>query len=299
MVTTEFLSTINIFSTLDAERLQYLADNLMVLDKKDNDVVFKKGAPGNAVYFIQEGTVKITTQALNGDELTLAVFHKGDFFGELTLFDNTIRTANAIACGRVTLLVMPRNNFINFMKENSDVAIGMLTVIGKRLRDTNEIMEMQTTRNVNDEMEINLNRGERVAQTISGFLGSWKYLLWFAFAMSAWLLINIYAIFIRPVDPYPFIFLNLVFSCLAAVQAPIIMMNQARNEKMGRITADLDYRVNIKSELQTQEIRMRLDKLNDNEQTLHQEIRHDQSEIIKNQNMILEKLNHLKGRAGF
>lgn len=296
MVNTEFLSSISIFSTLDAPQLEYLAEHLMVLEKKDKDVVFKKDAPGNAMYFIQEGSVKITIPAVNGDELTLAVFQKGDFFGELTLFDNTSRTANAIVLGHATLLVMPRNDFITFMKVNPDVAIGMLAVLGKRLSETNEIMEMQTTRNVNDEMNSKLSTGDKITSAAAGLLGSWKFVIWLGVGLSFWVLLNFYAILFKPFDPYPFMFLNLVFSCLTAFQAVVILMNQGWANKKDKISADFDYQINLKSELQIQDIRMKLEKIDNFEQKLYHEVRRDQAELIEKQNRILEKLANIAGR---
>jgi uncharacterized membrane protein len=290
MIDTNFLSTISIFSTLSKSDLETLARNFTICEKKENDIIFKKGDPGESIYIIQEGHIQISLTAINGEELILAILHKGDFFGELTMFDQTERTASAIVYDHAILLEMPRAKFIALLKSHPDIAISMLATMGKRLRQTNDIMQKQTTRNVNDEMENELSFGDRVADKFSDLLGSWTFIIWFTILLWVWIILNVYTIFFVPVDPYPFILLNLILSCLAAIQAPVIMMSQGRQAKKDKIQADMDYKINLKAELQIQDIRANIDKINKHQVKLNKEIRHDQVEIIKTQHRILEKL---------
>lgn len=295
MIDTSFLASVEIFSSLTAAHLEHLAENFSVVTKNENDIIFRKGDPGDAIYIIQEGTVKITLKAVNGDELIVTVLHKGDFFGELTLFDQSPRTANAVVYDHATLLVMPRNKFIAFLKVHPDVLIAMLSIVGKRLRESNDFMEQQATRNVNDEMERELTFGERIADRFSELIGSWSFIIWFIVLMTIWIVLNIYTIFFVPVDPYPFILLNLILSCVAAIQAPVIMMSQGRQAKKDKLSADMDYKINMKAELQIQDIRANIDKINKSQVKLFREIRHDQSEMLKNQKYILEKIAGFNG----
>lgn len=290
MVDTNFLASIHMFSMLSPADLKALADNFTLIEKNENDIIFKKGDPGLSIYIIQEGNIKITTHAIDGDELILAVLHKGDFFGEMTMFDQATRTANAIVYDHAVILEMSRKNFINLIKAHPDIAISMLGELGKRLRQTNEITARQVSRNVNEIMETELSFGERVSDLCAEFIGSWTFIFLFGLLLFGWMGLNIYAVFFAPVDPYPFILLNLMLSCLAAIQAPLIMMSQGRHAKKDKIAADLDYRVNLKAELQIQEIRMLLDKIIKQQAKTMKEIKHEQVEIIKTQQLIVEKL---------
>jgi uncharacterized membrane protein len=103
--------------------------------------------------------------------------------------------------------------------------------------------------------------GERLADRLTDFVGSWMFLLVFLAVMLAWVGVNSWVLIIRPFDPYPYIFLNLVLSCMAAVQAPVIMMSQNRQDTRDRLRAEQDYRLNLKNELQLRHLHDRLDHL--------------------------------------
>jgi uncharacterized membrane protein len=106
-----------------------------------------------------------------------------------------------------------------------------------------------------------LTFGEALADKMADFGGSWKFILLFSGILIGWILINALALLSRPFDPYPFILLNLVLSCLAAFQAPVIMMSQNRQEAKDRLRAENDYRVNLKAELEIRQIHEKLDHL--------------------------------------
>ena len=115
--------------------------------------------------------------------------------------------------------------------------------------------------NVESEFESDWTFGEKLADRIASFGGSWKFLIIFAIFLCLWILMNTMVLFWRPVDPYPFILLNLLLSCLAAIQAPIIMMSQNRQEAKDRVRSQQDYKVNLKAELEIRQISEKLDHL--------------------------------------
>jgi CRP/FNR family cyclic AMP-dependent transcriptional regulator len=276
-----FLSSIPIFASLTPDELAQLATQWIQSEKNENDIIFKKGDRAKSIYIIQEGSVKIHIKALNEEDLIITILHKGDIFGELTLFDDTSRTATAIAIEHTKLLEIPRTNFINSIKVHPDIAIAMLSMLSKRLRETNELMEKQTTRNVNDELESALTMGDRIADKSAKFIGSWTFIIMFTSGLIIWVLLNVYTILFRPVDPYPFILLNLILSCLAAIQAPVIMMSQGRQATKDHLSAEMDYKINLKAELQIQDIRTQLDKINRLDAKNFKELRHINNEILK------------------
>ncbi len=116
-------------------------------------------------------------------------------------------------------------------------------------------------KNVNEELNERLTFGQRVADKLSSFGGSWPFILLFMLALFIWIFYQTLVARNRGFDPYPYILLNLVLSCLAAIQAPIIMMTQNRHSQRDRIQADLDYEINLKAELEIEHIQLELDTI--------------------------------------
>jgi len=115
--------------------------------------------------------------------------------------------------------------------------------------------------NVDIEFEKELTFGERMADKLADFGGSWTFLIMFAFILILWVSLNTFLLLRKPYDPYPFILLNLLLSCLAAVQAPVIMMSQNRQEAKDRLRSQMDYRVNLKAELEIRHLHDKIDHL--------------------------------------
>jgi uncharacterized membrane protein len=140
--------------------------------------------------------------------------------------------------------------------------------------------------NVEAEFEQNWTFGERMADRIAAFGGSWTFLICFAIFLLAWVAMNSMVYVWRPLDPYPFIFLNLILSCVAAVQAPIIMMSQNRQEAKDRIRSQHDYQVNLKAELEIRHLHEKLDHL----------LSHQWERLVQIQELQLELLSDLGAR---
>lgn len=117
------------------------------------------------------------------------------------------------------------------------------------------------TKNVEVELDENWTFAERLADKIASFGGSWTFLILFFIFLAAWIVINTTVVMLHPIDPYPFIFLNLVLSCVAAVQAPIIMMSQNRQEAKDRLRSQHDYQINLKAELEIRHLHEKIDHL--------------------------------------
>jgi uncharacterized membrane protein len=114
---------------------------------------------------------------------------------------------------------------------------------------------------VDQEYEAHMTVGEHIADRVAHFGGSWTFILIFVGILLAWMAINSWVLIRRPFDPYPFILLNLVLSCLAAVQAPVILMSQNRQARKDRLHAQLDYEVNLKAEMEVLALHEKVDVL--------------------------------------
>ena len=125
--------------------------------------------------------------------------------------------------------------------------------------------------------------GQKVADQVAAFGGSWKFIILFGVFIFLWILANIYLLLNKGFDPYPFILLNLILSCLAALQAPVIMMSQNRQEEKDRERAKKDYMINLKSELEIRMLHEKLDHL----------IMRQQEELIEIQKVQIEKMNDI------
>ena len=137
---------------------------------------------------------------------------------------------------------------------------GELTALEQEVVQSLREHELLST-NINLEFERDLTFGERLADRVADFGGSWRFILIFAGVLVVWIGVNSAVLLWRPFDPYPFILLNLVLSCLAAIQAPIIMMSQNRQEAKDRLRAEHDYRVNLKAELEIRHLTGKVDLL--------------------------------------
>jgi len=131
-----------------------------------------------------------------------------------------------------------------------------------------------------------LTFGQRMADRFAGLAGSWGFILLFVGVLLLWILINVIGLFRQPFDPYPFILLNLVLSCIAALQAPIIMMSQGRQESRDRLHAQRDYQVNLKAELEIRHLHQKIDHL----------LSHQWERLIEIQDIQMELINEVKRR---
>jgi uncharacterized membrane protein len=143
--------------------------------------------------------------------------------------------------------------------------------------NANEIV----ARNINVPQDGKRSLGERVADKVAAFGGSWRFIFIFFAALAAWIAVNSAALLMKPFDPYPFILMNLILSCLAAVQAPIIMMSQNRQEQKDRIRAENDYKVNLKSEIEIRTLHEKVDHLLLDQWTKMMKIQELQIEILE------------------
>lgn len=263
MSSQEFLSKIPIFEKLSAADHDVLLKLWQSRTVEEGEVLFRIGEKGNSMFVIEEGKIEITVpiEGQAKKETRVSVLHEGEFVGELSLIDGLPRTATATAMEPCKLMEMKREDFIKFLMERPAVSISMVSEIGKRLRSTNELVMSLASKNVNVEMEEQLKFGDRLADKIAEFGGSWLFIIIFFVFIGAWALVNTVQLWFKPFDEYPFIFLNLMLSTVAALQAPVIMMSQNRAQKKDRLQAELDYKVNLKSELMLQQLHAKLDDI--------------------------------------
>jgi CRP/FNR family cyclic AMP-dependent transcriptional regulator len=261
VITLEELRSVPLFASLDDKAASELRNLLVIREARGGTPLFRLGDSGDSMYLIENGRVRISLRDADGSDVTLAELAGGDFFGEMALLDGKPRSADAIVIEDACFAILSRENFLSFVRGNPDVALKMLSAITHRLRRTDELLRQRVSRNVNEEQDARLTVGDKLANRIANFGGSWMFIGLLAVVLVLWIALNSWLIYDREVDPYPYQLFGLILGVLAGVQAPIIMMSQNRQGEKDRLRADLDYQVNLKNELSLAEILRRLDVL--------------------------------------
>jgi uncharacterized membrane protein len=243
----QLLAHIPLFESLTQDDLESLSNRLEQIDYNEGDIVFRQGEEGSSMFIIEEGAVEISYGEGRGKVMLAALFN-GQYFGELSLFDGAPRSATATAAKSSRLIRLDREDLVDFVNKNPPAALRIIAEMSERLRQTNELMSRQVSRNVLEEAEEKLTMGQRVADKVAKFGGSWPFIFLFGGVMLVWMMINV--VNLSRFDPYPFILLNLCLSTLAAIQAPIIMMSQNRQSSKDKLLAENDYQVNLKAEME-------------------------------------------------
>jgi CRP/FNR family cyclic AMP-dependent transcriptional regulator len=260
------LAKIPLFRQLDQTELENLAEEVDQVKYQAGEVIFHENDQGDALYVIDEGSVRIWVRDEDVNEVTLSELNVGEFFGELAVLDSGQRSANASALADCTLHRLRREDFHNFLIQYPHAATDVIREVAARLRQTNQLVSQRVTRNINEAMEEKMTVGQRIADKVASFGGSWTFILIYGGFLIIWMTVNTF-ILARlgggengaQWDPYPYILLNLMLSMTAALQAPIIMMSQNRAGEKDRLAAEQDFKVNLKSELMLEEM-LRKDK---------------------------------------
>jgi CRP/FNR family cyclic AMP-dependent transcriptional regulator len=257
-MTLDAIRSVPLFASLDDEAATELRNLLRTRDIAGGTGLFRAGDQGDAMYLIESGRVRISLNDDDNKEVVLAELARGDFFGEMAIIDGKQRSADATVTEDARLAVLSRESFLRFIDENPAVALAMLSATFSRLRRTDKLLQQRVSRNVNEEQKKRMTLGDRAADALAEFGGSWKFIGVCLVLIAAWIAFNTYVL-IGGFDPKPFAMLNLVLAVIAGLQAPIIMMSQNRQSQKDRLRADLDFQVNLKNEISLAEVLRRLD----------------------------------------
>ncbi len=265
------LSNVPLFRRLTSDEFEQLAKEVDQVQYPAGATIFSEHDKGDALYVVESGSVRIWVLDEDVEPVTLAELQPGEFFGELAVLDRGERSTNATAIVDTTLHRLSSDDFQKFLMEHPDCAIDVICEIGARMRQTNLLVSQRVTRNINVEMEEKATLGQRVADKVASFGGSWTFIFIYMGFLLAWIAINSFVLLYyghgengAQFDPYPYILLNLMLSMTAALQAPIIMMSQNRAAEKDRLAAEQDFKVNLKSELMLEEL-MRRSRARDNQ----------------------------------
>src|SRR3989442_2676359 len=255
------LARVPLFKRLEAHELEHLAEEVDQVNYKAGETIFNEHDRGDALYILEEGAVRIWVYDEDVKDVTLAQLKPGDFFGELAVLDRGERSSSATAITDIHLHRLSSDDFQKFLLEHPDASIDVICEIAARMRQTNQLVSQRAARNINVEMEAKSTIGQRIADRVASFGGSWTFIIIYLSFLVAWMAFNTFILVHygrgeggAQFDPYPYILLNLMLSMTAALQAPIIMMSQNRAAEKDRLAAEQDFKVNLKSELMLEEL---------------------------------------------
>ncbi|HEY0349665.1 MAG TPA: DUF1003 domain-containing protein [Pyrinomonadaceae bacterium] len=255
------LARVPLFKRLEAHELEHLAEEIDQVNYKAGDTIFNEHDRGDALYILEEGNVRIWVYDDDVKEVTLAQLKPGDFFGELAVLDRGERSSSATAVTDIHLHRLSSDDFQKFLTDHPDAAIDVICEIAQRMRQTNLLVSQRASRNINVEMEAKSTIGQRIADRVASFGGSWTFIIIYVSFLVSWMAFNTFVLVHygtgpegKQFDAYPYILLNLMLSMTAALQAPIIMMSQNRAAEKDRLAAEQDFKVNLKSELMLEEL---------------------------------------------
>jgi CRP/FNR family cyclic AMP-dependent transcriptional regulator len=260
-MTLEAIRSVPLFASLDDAAATALRELLGVRAARAGTLIFPAGSLGDSMFLIEDGRVRIHVRDAGGEDVTLAELARGDFFGEMALLDGKPRSADATITEDASLAVLTREDFLDFVRANPDVALHMLGAVTERLRRTDDLLRQRVSRNVNEVDEERKTFADRMADALSNFGGSWTFILLTVAFVALWVVGNTWLLEDRGIDPFPYSFLDVINGIVAALIAPIILISQNRQSDKDRLRSDIDFSVNLKNELALAELTRRLDVL--------------------------------------
>jgi uncharacterized membrane protein len=245
----DLLREIPLFEALAMEDLRILASRLVESSYRAGQVIFNQGESGNEMYIVAHGQVNIYLPGEASRRVSLKDLARGEYFGELGLFDDKPRSASALASTDAVLLGLTRPMLASYLENRPQAAMPILRTMAERLRQTNALLSQRAAKNVVEELEKNLTWGDRLADKVAILNGSWAFIVGLFLLIAIWIIVNAPGVLAKPFDIYPYVFFNLLLAILVAVQGPLIVMSQNRQSLKDRAQAETDFNVNLKNEV--------------------------------------------------
>jgi uncharacterized membrane protein len=257
---------------LDEEELAVLAAQLNLTKFAARQRIYKRGEQAIRAYVILSGAVRISTVDEDQQEVVVDQPRAGEFFGFASMIDQTPRHTNALALEESVCIEIERNDITVLLQRKPHAGMDLLTALGHQIHAAQHLVRSRSARNPNEVIEEQTTFGNRLADGVARFGGSWSFILWCLGILTAYVCLNV-GLAHTAWDPYPFILLNLFLSMLAAIQAPIIMMSQNRQDAKDRLRSELDYEVNRRAAADIQGLSRKLNLLGEQVSDLEDLIR--------------------------
>jgi uncharacterized membrane protein len=256
----EVLKHVPLFALLDEEETAVLAGQVQVRTFAPRQRIYKIGESSGKAYVVVSGRVRVSTVDQEHQEVVIDEPSHGEFFGFASMLEQTPHQTDAVAIDEVVCIEVDQEDIAVLLQRKPLAGMDMLRVLGRQFHASQQLVRLRANRHPNEVIEKDATFGERIADRVAGFGGSWTFILSFFFALAAYMTIDS-MLGKKGWDPYPYILLNLFLSMLASVQAPIIMMSQNRQDTKDRLRGELDYDVNRRAEVEIQGLARKLNLL--------------------------------------
>lgn len=258
----EVLRQVPLFALLDDEETAVLSSQVELKTFSPRQRIWKIGDQSGQAYVMVSGRVQVTTIDEDHQEVVVDEPLQGEFFGFASMLDQTPHQTNAIATQETVCIEVDRHDISVLLERKPHAGMDMLAVLGRQFHASQRLVRVRAARNPNEVIEEKETFGERIADHVASFGGSWTFIISFAVILITYASLSA-GLGHRSWDPYPFILLNLFLSMLAAIQAPIIMMSQNRQDKKDRLRGELDYDVNRRAEAEIQGLAHKINLIGD------------------------------------
>src|SRR5438445_7899578 len=253
----QILRQVPLFGLLDDDEIAVLAGQVDLTQFAPRQRIYKIGDPGGRAYVMVSGAVRVTTVDEDHQDVIVDEPSSGEFFGFASMLDQSPHQTNAVAIEDTICIEVDRKDIETLLLRKPHAGMDMLTVLGRQIHAAQQLVRVRAARNPNEMIEEESTFGERIADVVAGFGGSWTFIIMFGTVLVVYTAANI-ALGRSAWDPYPFILLNLFLSMLAAIQAPVIMMSQNRQDTKDRLRGELDFAVNRRAESEVQALSRKL-----------------------------------------
>ena len=259
---TDLLREVPLFQFLDDNERQHLTSHLDIVHFSAGETLFHYGDPGDALYVISSGQLEVFLHNDTGEHIFLEAASRGDIVGELSLLDEGTRTASVRAIVDTEALRLDRDDLQSFLHLHPAAAMDLLAALGRRHRETVELLRHTASRNVNEEVDDLRSTVQKAADWIAAFSGSIPFLIVHVVVFALWLVVNSVPVAgFLPFDPYPFGFLTLAVSLEAIFLSVFVLLSQNRLAAKERARTDIEYEVNLKAELEIAQLHVKIDRL--------------------------------------
>jgi uncharacterized membrane protein len=254
------LRHVPLFQLLDDDEAAVLAEQVEVREFAARQRIYRVGDAEGKAYIVMSGTVRVTTIDEDQQEVVLEESGHGGILGFAAMLEGIPHTTNAMAMEETVCLEVDRNDIEVLLLRKPMAGMDMLTMASRQIHSAQQLVRARVNRNPNELIDEEMTFGQRVADQVAQFGGSWTFIILFGAVLIVYTAVNHY-LGGRAWDPYPFILLNLFLSMLAAIQAPVIMMSQNRQDTKDRLRSELDYEVNRRAASDVQALAGRLNLL--------------------------------------
>jgi uncharacterized membrane protein len=272
----EVLKHVPLFALLDEEETAVLANQVELVTFAPRQRIYKIGDSRGQAYVVVSGRVRVSTVDQDQQEVIVDEPTHGEFFGFASMLERTPHQTEAIAIDETVCVEVDRDDIAVLLQRKPLAGMDMLQVLGRQFHSAQQLVRLRANRHPNEIIDKEATFGERVADMVAGFGGSWTFIISFCVGLAVYISLDS-LLGRRAWDPYPFILLNLFLSMLAAIQAPIIMMSQNRQDTKDRLRGELDFDVNRRAEAEIQGLARKMnllgEKMGDVEELLREKLK--------------------------